>query len=312
MSLPEQLHQPFEGLTVVPGFAGTYPAVIVGGVPQPATWPDNVYAAPGDPLLIGYIVKGDSQAQAIVLGRAGSPGPREATVTAAPGGSDTITATASSVDYTVTFVTSYTPTVGDRVRLLWQGGDATVLGKVGITPAPSPAAPAVPLGPPPASSGVFDRAATDSATWSSGYGWNSYYGQNVYQGDGGGYGAAAVNNGAWFYAGAFAELAGAQINRFQFRVPARKSAGAYNSAGTLHLYTHNSPNRPGGDVTRVSGPYDISIAAGSAGGLVDLPTAAAATIIAGGGLSITGPPYMGFKGKAEDPASGQILIDWQR
>lgn len=313
MSLAEQVSNPEDGVKFIPGFADAYPNVKIGGVLQPAAWPDNVYAAPGEPIIVAQIVKKDAPAQNVVVSRVGASGPREATVTAAPGGSDTITVTAASVDYLATFLTSYTPTVGDRVRLLWQGRDATVVGKVGVTPAP-PAGPVLGSAPPPppVSSGTFDRAATDSATWSSGYGWNAYYGQNLYQGDGSGYGAAAVNNGAWFYGGAFAELSGATIHRVQLRLPARKAAGDYNSAGTIHIYAHTSPTRPGGDVTRTAGPFDISIPAGFGGGLIDVPTSTAPILIAGGGFSITGSPYMGFRGKAEDPASGQALIDWSR
>jgi hypothetical protein len=312
MSLAGAVAKPASGVEFIPAFADVYPNVKIGGVAQVAAWPADVYAAPGDAIIVAQILKPDAPAQNVVVSRVGASGPREATVTAAPGGSDTITATAAGTDYTVTFLTSYTPTVGDRVRLLWQGRDATVVGKVGITPA-EPAPPTTtPVPPPAATSGTFARAASDSATFSSGYGWNSYYGQNVYQGDGSAYGAASVNNGAWFYAGAFAELAGATIHRVQLRLPARKSAGGYNSAGTIHIYAHTSPNRPGGDVARTAGPFDISIPAGFGGGLVDVPTSTAPILIAGGGFSITGSPYMGFRGKAEDPASGQALIDWSR
>jgi hypothetical protein len=113
-----------------------------------------------------------------------------------------------------------------------------------------------------------------------------------------------------------AELAGATITRVRFRVPQRRTVGSYNSALTLHLYAHTSPGRPGGDVTRVSGPTDWSVPAGwnpSPGdGFIDLPTSIASTLIAGGGISISGDPYLSFVGKPSDPASGQLLIDWNR
>lgn len=313
MSLADQVAKPSDGVVFVPGFADVHPLVKVGGVVQAATWPDNVYAAPGEPVIIAQLIRPDAPAQNVVISRVGAAGPREATVTAAPGGSDTITVAAGSTSYLATFLASYTPIVGDRVRLLWQGRDATVIGKVGVAPAaPKPYTPGTLPPPAAASSGVFDRPVTDSATWSAGYGWNGYYGQNLYQGNGSTWGAPATNNGAWFYAGAFAELAGATYNRVQLRLPARKTGGNFNAAGTIHVYIHTSPNRPGGDVSRVAGPYDFTIPAGYGGGLVDLPTSTAPLLVAGGGVAISGNPYMGFKGKTEDPTSGQILIGWQR
>jgi hypothetical protein len=312
MSLAGQISNPSDGVTLIPAFADVYPLVRIGGNQQVAAWPDNVYAAPGEPIIVAQIGKGDAPAQNVVVSRVGAAGPREATVTAAPGGSDTITVTADATDYLATFVASYTPTVGDRVRVLWQGRDATVIGKVGVTPAPATPAPSTPPPPAPAASGTFDRACTDSATYSAGYGWNGYYGQNLYQGNGSPWGAPSANSGSWFYSGAFAELAGATYKRVQLRIPARKSGGNYNSAGTIHVYIHTSPTRPGGDVSRVAGPYDFTIPAGFGGGLVDLPVSTAPLLVSNGGVSISGDPYMGFKGKTEDPSSGQVLIDWQR
>lgn len=312
MSLAGQISNPSDGVALVPAFADVYPSVRIGGNLQSAVWPDNVYAAQGEPIIVAQITKRDAPTQNIVVSRVGSSGPREATVTAAPGGSDTITVTAASTDYLATFLSSYTPTVGDRVRVLWQGRDATVIGKVGVTPDPGTPAPSTAPPPAPAASGTFDRACTDSATFSSGYGWNSYYGQNLYQGNGSPWGAPAANAGSWFYSGAFAELAGATYTRVRLRLPARKSGGNYNSAATVHVYVHTSPTRPGGDVNRVAGPYDFTIPAGFGGGLVDLPTSVAPLLVNNGGLSISGDPYLGLKGKAEDPTSGQILIDWRR
>lgn len=312
MSLAGEISKPSDGVTLVPAFADTYPVVLIGGNPQPASWPDSVYAAPGDPIIVAQISKRDAPTQNVVVSRVGSAGPREATVTAAPGGSDTITITAATIDYLATFLASYTPTVGDRVRVLWQGRDATVIGKVGVTPTPAPPAMTTAPPPAPAASGTFDRACTDSATFSAGYGWNGAYGQNLYQGNGSAWGAPSANAGSWFYSGAFAELAGATYNRVRVRLPARKSGGNYNSPATVHVYVHTSPTRPGGDVNRIAGPYEFTLPAGYGGGLVDLPVSTAPLLVNNGGLSISGDPYLGLKGKAEDPASGQILIDWQR
>lgn len=310
MSLADKISNPFDGVRIVPGFADVFPMIRVGGAVQPATWPQDVYATPGDPILVAYIMKPDAPAQAVVLFVTSTPGPREATVTVVPGGSDTITVNDGANDYTATFLQSYTPVNGDRVRLLWQGSDATVLGKVGVTPGRDIPAPQTAAPPPPKASGTFSGVATDSATWWGPGGWGSWAGGGtaVFQGD---FGSGPVY-GAWFYAGAFSGLAGANITRIQMWVPARKSVGAYNSPGTLHIYAHTSGGRPAGDVSRVYGPYDWTIPAGWAGGFIDLPLAVVPTLIAGGGLSIAGSPYIGLKGKAEDPASGQVLADWNR
>lgn len=316
MSLAGDIASPFDGVKIVPAFADVYPKVKVGGLSQPAAWPSGIYAAPGEPIFVGELIRPDAPAQYVVLGRVGADGPREGTVTTVPGGSDTITVTADSVAYTATFLTSYTPTVGDRVRLLWQGRDVTVLGKVGVTaPPPLAQSGAIMVPPPAASRGTFNAPAFDSATWVASNGaWDAHArgGGHVYQGTING----ISTHGAWFYGNSMAELAGATITRIMFRVPARRSVGSYNSAGTLHLYAHTSPSRPGGDVNRVAGPTNRVIAAGwnpgPDDGWVDLDLSFAPTLISGGGISISGDPYMGFLGKPSDPASGQLRIDWSR
>lgn len=314
MSLAGHIAAPTGGVQIVPAYADVYPNVKIGGLSQPAAWPSGMYAAPDEPVFVAQIIKPDAPAQNVVLGRVGADGPREGTVTTVPGGSDTITVTAAGKDYTATFLAAYTPTVGDRVRLLWQGRDVTVIGKVGVTVSPVTASPGTLPPPPPKASGTFNAPALDSATlWAPG-GWDSWArgGGNVYQGSWGG----STVTGAWFYGNTMAELAGANIDRIQFRVPARLSVGAYNSAGTLNLYAHTSPSRPPGDVSRTSGPTGISIPAGwnpgPGGGFVDLPVGIAPILINGGGISVAGDPYMGFVGKPSDSASGQLRIDWSR
>jgi hypothetical protein len=317
MSLADQVAAPPpDGVQIVPGYADVYPNVKIGGLSQPAAWPSGVYAAPGEPVFIAQLVKADAPAQNVVLGRVGVDGVREATVTTVPAGSDTITVTANAVDYTATFLASYAPTVGDRVRLMWQGRDVTAIGKVGVTPAIILPPGGTPPPPPPASSGTFPAPAIDSATYWSGGGWDSILPGGGIVGQGTVYGTSDVITGAWFYGNTMAELAGANITRIRFRVPQRRTVGDYNSALTLHLYAHTAPSRPGGDVTRVSGPTDWTVPAGwnpdPDKGFIDLPTSIASTLIAGGGISISGDPYLSFVGKPADSASGQLKIDWNR
>lgn len=297
------------------GYADVYPNIRFRGLVQPAIWLCD-YVAPGEPVIVGEIGKKDAPGELVVLGRVGQAGPTEGSVTAAPAGSDTITVTANTVPYTVTFLASYTPTVGDRVRLLWQGGAGTALGTVGVTPAPVIAKPTTVAPPPPASSGVLPVPAIDSATYSPGYGWNSSYRQNAYQGDASPWGGPTQNFGAWFYGDVASQLNGATITAATFRVPARTSGGYSSSGSTIHLYLHTNPTRPGGDVNRVAGPTDFPIPAGYLGGdEVPLPSGWFAGLVAGGGISIGGGPYTGFvgcRGDKSDPASGQLKFTWNR
>lgn len=299
---------PVPNFEVGPGFADDYPNVRVRGLVQPAIWLGD-YAAKNEPIIVG-LIGGKTTGQYLVLGRVGGPLPVEGVVTAAPSGSDTITVSAADTDYVVTFLDSYTPVVGDRVGLLWQGAQGRVLGKVGVTPSVQLAPPATAPPPGAATSGALPVVATDSATYSGSlYGWNQRYGQSVYQGDGSPWGGPSVNSGSWFYGSGAGQLAGATVTGVQFRLPGRNTAGA-SGAGTVHLYLHTSPSRPGGDVTRIDGPHEVSST--EAGNYVTLPTAWGANLVAGGGISISGNPYMGFRGRGEDPASGQLSIQWQR
>lgn len=311
MSLVDVLAAPSGGFDVVPGFADVYPNVKIAGLVQPAVWLCD-YALPGEPVIVGLIRKPDAPAQCLVLGRVGAAGPVEGMVSAAPAGSDTITVTADSVGYVVTFLASYAPVVGDRVRLMWQGGSGTVLGKVGVTPAPVISLPATPPPPPPAASGVLSVVAADSATWSAGYGWNGYYGQNLYQGNGSVWGAPAVNNGAWFYSAGASQLAGASVSGVEFYLPARRSGGASSASVTAHLYLHTNGSRPAGDVNRTAGPVNVTVPPGFGGAWISLPADWGAALVAGGGVGISGDPYTGFQGRGADPTSGQLKLSWQR
>jgi len=317
--LEELLAQPVDRVEFATGYAATWPNVKIGGQAVYAQWLDDVYARVNEPVAVAKVIWRDAPPTFIVFGTFAAPLtktlgilPREATVTAVPGGA-TITVTANSVDYKVTFLASYTPAVNDTVRLLWQGSDCTVLGEVGATPPPQ-APPPPPAPPPPApTTGQLSCPAIDSATFSAGYGWNSYFGSNLYQGDGSAWGASSVNNGAWFYGGKNRDLAGKTVTRVQFRVPQRLNAGASGSPITMHLYTHAQDYRPGGDVTRTTGPWDLTVQPGQGAHWVDLdPGTIGVTLKAGGGIGISGSPYAGFLGigSGKDPASGQLVIDW--
>lgn len=301
----------YPGLVVVDGNGNL--AVNVYGNIIPARWADPLVVAVGDPVTVS-IAAGQSLGDAVVTARtAMAPRPATGTVKAPIVAGPVITITGTDgTDYTATFLTSYTPTVGDNVSLAWKNGSPEVSGKVGAVAAPGSNTAPVPAPPGPSQSGQTPYAATDSATYVPGLGlWDkwSLQGGRLYQGSSGGY----ATYGAWFYAGSPAQLAGRTITRIQFTLGARDpNAGGYSSPVPVHFYTHSSTNRPGGDVTRVTGPFDVIIQPGAGQATFDLPTSFAADLLNGGGISIAGDPYTGFAGVRQDAMSGLLLFDWSR
>jgi hypothetical protein len=80
---------------------------------------------------------------------------------------------------------------------------------------------------------------------------------------------------------------------------------------TINLYAHTSPSRPGGDVTRVAGPFAVSVNPGETKGVIELPLTFAAPVAAGGGISIAGGTYAGFTSRLRDGESGKTTIYWR-
>lgn len=289
-------------------------AVNVNGNILPVRWADPVVVTPGDAVLVELSSGPTGQGQAFVKCRLSSaPRPAQAKVKSSSPGASTIVVTGSDGgDYTALFVSSYTPAAGDSVVLSWSATLPTVLGKVGTVPTNGSTSPGGGVAPPPVTtgSGTSGYVASDSATWNGSFGWDSWAGGsgNVYQGS---YGGPQLY-GAWFYAGSPGELAGRTLTRIQFRLGPRRTVGNYNAPTTVHFYAHTNPTRPGGDVTRTAGPFDVTIAPGWAGGTIDLPLAFAPALQAGGGIAITGDPYAGFLGRNSAPDSGALTIDWTR
>jgi hypothetical protein len=310
VSIEETLAGKLETRTqIVSAFADDWPNVVIGGVQQFAYWCDHVYVLKGEAIMVSREIDASGGTRNTVVGRLGRPGADTGTVLTVE--TNYLLVSVGATEVRARFDPDKTFTPGDVVALDWKGATITALFVV-TDYVPPPAVSTGTTAPPPASSsGTLAAYATDSATWVPGLSaWNAWArgGQNVYQGSYGGYSMF----GAWFYNGATKQLDGATITRVQFNVPKRLTVGSYNSAGALHLYTHNADNRPGGDVTRVSGPFDIPLQPGSQGGWVDLPTVVGDTLKTGGGIAVMGDPYMGVVGKAEDPTSGQLLIQWNR
>jgi hypothetical protein len=307
---PAPQSQTFQGLVVV---TATGLGVNVNGNVIPARWADPLVVAAGDTVLVEVSGGLVGQGEAFVRCRLNkTPRPAQATVTTVPPSSPTITVTGTDgTAYTATFVSSYTPTVNDSVILSWNAAVPTVLGKTGTVAAPTPTPPTPP--PPSApTAGTSFYPATDSDTYWSGGGWGSVRGSvnDVTQGTV--YGTSNPVSGAWFYAGTTTELAGRTITRIQLRVGSRKPIGSNNAALNAHLYAHTSATKPGGDVSRTVGPYDVTIQPGAAPQTFDLPLTFASVLLAGGGISITGDPYLGFYGRYTQTDSGTLALDWTR
>jgi hypothetical protein len=288
-------------------------AVNVAGSVISALIVDPVVVAPGDSVIVDVVGGPRGQSAAWVIGRLSSVfRPPQGVVKTVPVGSTTITVTAGGADVVAGFVESYTPTVGDQVILSWDAAKPTVLGKTGSSAAAGSSEPGVAPPPPPPQTGTSSYSATASDTYWEPGGWGSWAGggSHVYQGS---YGSGPVT-GAWFYGGATAELAGRTIKRIRFTLGPRRPVGASSSQVAVHIRTHTSANRPGGNVTFGSGSAVGDIPADPYQGAreYDLPLSFAPDLQAGGGIAIYGDPYAGFGGVLARADSGLLIIDWTR
>lgn len=286
--------------------------VRVDGVPQSVRWNQNYVPVVGDSVVVLVSAGATGQSSNVVMCKvAAEPNlgpPFEATVTATPAGSPTITVNAGGTSRPA--VVAYpSPAIGDLVLLTWRGPVAYAIAKIGATPPPAPPAPGFgPQAPPGAAArGSETFAAVDSGTFQVGAGWNDRtFGRDVVQGPYGG----RSSSGAWFYGTSPAMLTGRTITGARIYLPARRRMGNYNDAATFHLYAHNSPGRPGGEPTRTVGPHDITLPPGWGGDWQGIPVSLAVQVVSHGGIAIAGSPYAGFLGRDNNPQSGAIQIDW--
>ena len=277
-----------------------------------ARWLDPIQPLQGGKIIIDLTKDEFGQSTALVMGGyTDQPRPSTGTILSV-GVSDIVftgeDATTYSTDRFIGAIGDYAPL--DLIFFAWAAGKPVIIGKVPsittVHPAPEPV-------PPGTVSGETALIATASDTFGVG-GWGRWAtsqpaqgGEDVYSGTLGSY----TLTGSWFYGAPKPELAGKTITRIRFTVPPRLSAvGAYNDPATIHLYAHTSQARPGGDVSRVTGPHDVVITAGSGGGVIDLPLTFAATLAAGGGISISGNPYIGFASRLDNPENGRIILNW--
>jgi hypothetical protein len=296
--------------TVVKQQGATSYSVSVNGSVIPVSAAESVAVVAGDNVLVAWLM---DQKEAIVVCRLSDTlHPATGTVATVPVGSQTITVTgADGTTYTAYAMSGYSPTVGDNVEMLFLGG-AVYVSKTN----PTPAAPTVvtTVAPPSTgpSTGTSPFAASDSSTWWGPGGWGSWdtYSQpsGVFQGD---YGSGPLT-GAWFYAGAPGQIQGRTILGGRVVVGPRLQVGSYNNALSVNLYTHSSPNRPGGNVSLVNGPTVVTAQPWQGLTTYTLTAAQATDLVNGGGIAITGGSYLGFAGIAVNAQSGTVYIDWSR
>ena len=287
--------------------------VTVGTNPIKAIWGEHVTPRHEAPCVVAMISMpgGQSTAWVLAVTQEAPLGSHEGKVLVVPAGSPTITVEANGASRTATIVGPYSPAINDTVLLEQRGGTLYAVGKVGATTAPAPVIVAdAPTAPPPQIiSGTSDFRASDSGTHTPAVGgWNGYYGQMVYSGSG----YVPPSTGHWFYGGATRGLADkTTITKVRFFLGARRQAGAYNNAATVHFYRHNNDNRAG-EPGRTHGPHDISIPPYWGGGWVELPASFGEALKGGGGISIAGDPYVGFASGSMQPDSGTLSIDWSK
>lgn len=297
------------GIRIVYGTAhwdGSHWWANVGGNLLDPRWLDPIQPKQGGKIVVGLISDGRGQSSALVLGGyTDQPRPSTGTVLVVGASEIVFTGEDGTVYTTDRFIGTYA--VSDLIYITWDAATPTIIGKIPtITVTPPPGL--VPEAPT-AASGDTKLIAAASDTFGVG-GWGRWAtsqngGEDVYAGTWYGY----TLTGSWFYGPPKPELAGKTVNRIEFRLPQRLIVGASGSA-TVHIYAHTSSSRPGGDVSRVVGPFDVVVGHGSGPVLVELPLTFASVLAAGGGISIAGDPYVGFASRLDDAESGKITMYW--
>ncbi|WIC89092.1 hypothetical protein SEA_OTTAWA_46 [Arthrobacter phage Ottawa] len=288
-----------------------------GGQPMPVIFTANVIPYSGAPAvaIVRTPPKGLSTAWVVgvSIGSAYQGGVGKVLVV----NGDGVTISAEIEGKTVTGVkrmAHYTPVVNDTCLIDWRGGNAYATGKIGSPPPPPPAptaqpAPAAPPPPPAPITGTSKFTAQASGTWTTGYNWNSYFGTNVYSGSG----YVPPSSGHWFYNGATRGLSDkGTITSVRFYLPARRQAGAYNATAAVKFYRHNHNSKGASVPGLTTGPHTVNVAPGWGGGYISLPASFGTALKAGGGISISGDPYVGFTGISGAANSGHLVITWKK
>lgn len=270
-------------------------------------WVDPLQPSQGDPIIIDITDDGRGQSTALVVGSyTDQPRPSTGTVLTVGVTELVVTGAFGPTLTTSRFIGSYA--VGDPVYLTWDAKTPTVIGKVAAIQTP-PAAPP-PDTSPQAGWGVEKFVPIASDTYGVG-GWGRWAtsrngGEDVYTGSMSGY----VLTGSWFYGEQSALLAGKTVDRIRFYLGARLPGVGASGTVTVNVYAHTSRYRPGGDVNRTVGPFTLPVIGGFTGDYIDLPLSFAPILAAGGGISIAGGAYTGFRGRLSGGLSGKLELTW--
>ena len=285
------------------------PVVTVGGSPIRARWLSGITAADTDTVLVQIAKDSSGQAAGLVLGVAmESPAPLVGTVTAVKAGVRTIQVKAGWMgEISAAYVTTYSPTVGDEVTLIWQGSYPIALGaRSAKLPAGSDWQQPTP--PPDAGTGLTMRAIT-SATWSEQTStWDSYAASDLIFGPS----ARGQSIGLWAYGAAGQPAQGKTVSSVRVKVPLRLAA--YGKAG-VPVRAMLAPTEPLVERERprlVTGrSMALTIPASSEGGWVDVPSGWGSLLAAGGGICVyDAKNYGGLAGIDSDPESGLVKMSW--
>ncbi|CAN7465906.1 hypothetical protein LJR013_003188 [Pseudarthrobacter oxydans] len=285
-----------------------------------AMWLDPIQPLQGGQIAYLLVTDDYGQSSALVLGGyTKQPRPSTGSILAV-GVVDIVVAGEDGVTYTTSRYLGAAAdyTVGDDVYITWDAAQPTILGQVSeitVTPDAPISQPTQPT------RGTAHLIATASDTYNHN-GWGAWAGstggrEKVYSGTQSG----TTVTGSWFYGPWGTSLAGLTIHEVRFRIPARLPGVGTSGPVTIHLYAHTSQSRPGGDVTRVAGPFAVNLPAGYdpnvhtlnpalPPGWVVLPADFHAAFPQGGGVSISGGGYVGLNGRLDDAQSGQTDIDW--
>jgi hypothetical protein len=192
------------------------------------------------------------------------------------------------VDYTLPYLTSSPPAVGDVMQISWSFDGGIIQAKVTSIPTAEPPATNAPTG------GSFHPApftATDSGSYGSRWFTNDVY-------------SSASNDGAWFYGNKIRDSIpdNATITLARIYLNNRQASG---SAPLLQL--HNAAGKPGGTVSFIGISFALPARSGWVGiplGLVDYLKNNS------GGLGFASGGYTIFRGVAADGLSGALDIAW--
>lgn len=210
----------------------------------------------------------------------------------------------SGGDETVRVLMGLILTRDDTVLLLRKRGRVYAIGLLPKSDSlDATGVPGVPPGLPPIGTNYIP--ALLSSSWRNGWRIEA----EVIQGVGGTY---PISTGSWFYGSTpKAMFEGYTVTGLQVKLT--RATGGVDGPQTVHLYLHSSINRDeNSDVTRSLGPIDATLAIGESA-WITLPNAWGQAIISsGGGLSISGSPYVILEGTVKNPDSGTLRIDWSR